>query len=107
MGRDNSLPFHLWRNINTIKCPLRTNNKKTWRYIKMDKLPLKGYRTYIVSLLMAVFGVLALADWNSFLDNPTAGMVALISAIIMAVLRSITTTPPGVNVADLNKPSDK
>lgn len=56
----------------------------------------KGYRTYIVALLMAVFGVLAMADWNFIIDNPKAGIVALGSALLMAVLRSITTTPPGV-----------
>lgn len=58
---------------------------------------MKGYRTYVVSALMALFGVLAMTDWNAFLSDPKAGAVALGSAIIMAVLRSITTTPPGVS----------
>lgn len=56
---------------------------------------MKGYRTYIISALVAVFGILAMADWNAILDNPQAGMVALGSAVLMAVLRTITTTPPG------------
>ena len=46
---------------------------------------------------MAVFGILAMYDWNTFLNDPKAGTVALVSAIIMAALRSITTTPPGSN----------
>lgn len=56
---------------------------------------MKGFRTYIISAIVAVFGVLELTDWAAFLDNPTAGAVALGSAILMAVLRSFTTTPPG------------
>lgn len=56
-----------------------------------------GYRTYIASALLALFGVLAAVDWVAFLDNPGAGLVAIGSAILMAVLRSITTTPPGVS----------
>jgi hypothetical protein len=58
---------------------------------------MKGYRTFIVSALMAIFGVLAIADWNAIIDNPQAGVVALFSAVIMAVLRVFTTTPPGVS----------
>lgn len=61
---------------------------------------MKGYRTYVVSALMALFGVLAMTDWNVFLSDPKAGAVALGSAVIMAVLRSITTTPPGVSSTD-------
>lgn len=60
---------------------------------------MKGYRTFIVSALMAIFGVLAIADWNAIIDNPHAGVVALFSAVIMAVLRVFTTTPPGVSEA--------
>lgn len=56
---------------------------------------MKGYRTYIISALVAVFGILEMADWNAILDNPQAGMVALGSAVLMAVLRTITSTPPG------------
>ncbi len=56
---------------------------------------LVGYRTYIVSAMIAIFGVLEAADWNSFFDNPGAGLVAIGSAIIMAIMRAITTTPPG------------
>jgi hypothetical protein len=57
---------------------------------------LTGYRTYIVSFLIAMFGILEMTDWNAFFDNPGAGAVALVTALIMAGLRTITTTPPGV-----------
>jgi hypothetical protein len=53
-----------------------------------------GYRTYIAAGLVALFGVLAQTDWISFLSNPKAGLVAIGSAILMAIMRSITTTPP-------------
>jgi len=64
---------------------------------------LQGYRTFIVSALMAVFGALALVDWNAFIDNPQAGIVAIFSAIIMAILRAFTTTPPRVQSVDSSK----
>lgn len=56
-----------------------------------------GYRTYVAAALMALFGVLATVDWNTMLQNP-AGLVAVGGAVLMAILRSITTTPPGVSV---------
>jgi len=56
---------------------------------------LKGYRTYIIAALMAAFGVMATFDWISVFNDPKAGMVVLFQALVMAVLRSITTTPPG------------
>jgi hypothetical protein len=56
---------------------------------------MKGFRTYIIAVIVAIFGVLEMTDWSSFLDNPKAGAVALGSAILMAILRSVTTTPPG------------
>lgn len=56
---------------------------------------MQGYRTYLASALLALFGVLATTDWVSFLNDPKAGLVALGSAALMAVLRSVTTTSPG------------
>lgn len=55
-----------------------------------------GYKTYIASLLPIVMGVIELTDWNHFIQNPKAGLIALGSGILMAVMRSITTTtkPP-------------
>ena len=56
---------------------------------------LTGYKTYLAATLLAVFGVLAATDWVAFLSNPGAGWTAIVSAVVFAVLRSITTTPPG------------
>lgn len=57
---------------------------------------LTGYRTYIAAALMAIFSTLAIIDWNAFLTDPSAGWMGLISAVVMAVFRAITSTPPGV-----------
>lgn len=54
-----------------------------------------GYRTYIIAILTGVFGALATVDWNRFLDDPKAGASILVMAMVMAIMRSITTTPPG------------
>lgn len=52
---------------------------------------LNGWKTYIAALVPIVFGVLQMTDWNAFLANPKAGIVALGSGILMAVMRWITT----------------
>jgi hypothetical protein len=57
---------------------------------------LTGYRTYIAAALVALFGALAVVDWNAFLTNPEAGWTAIITAVGFAILRTFTTTPPGV-----------
>jgi hypothetical protein len=56
---------------------------------------MQGYRTYIIAFLQVAFGVLAATDWTHVLSDPKAGMVAIASGILMAFMRSITTTPPG------------
>lgn len=56
-----------------------------------------GYRTYIAAGLLAVFGVLAQTDWISFIANPKAGAVAIGSGVLMALMRTITTTPPATS----------
>lgn len=55
---------------------------------------LVGFRTYIIAALTAAFGALAVVDWNSFLQDPKAGWSVVAMAVVMAVMRSITTTPP-------------
>lgn len=55
---------------------------------------LVGFRTYIIAALTAAFGALAVVDWNSFLQDPKAGWSVVAMAVIMAVMRSITSTPP-------------
>ncbi|MEF3367947.1 hypothetical protein V3H18_15540 [Methylocystis sp. 9N] len=56
---------------------------------------MQGYRTYVAAALVAVFGALASSDWVGFLNDPKAGAVAIGSAALMAIMRSITSTPPG------------
>lgn len=68
---------------------------------------LTGFRTYIVAFLVALFGVLAVTDWNVFLDNPGAGIVAIVSAVLMAFLRSVTTTPPGIKANTTTTTTEK
>jgi len=53
-----------------------------------------GWRTYLMSALTAAFGALAIADWNSFLQDPKAGWSIIAMSVMMAIMRSITTTPP-------------
>ena len=54
-----------------------------------------GYRTYIVAALTALFGVLATTDWVKFFDDPKAGASIVAMSVLMAVMRSITSTAPG------------
>lgn len=56
---------------------------------------MQGFRTYAVAALVATFGALAAADWNAFLHDPKAGWSLIASSVIFAIMRSITTTPPG------------
>ena len=54
---------------------------------------MKGLKTLIVSLLLAVFGVLEGTDLTQFLSEENAGLAVTIIAVIMAGLRVVTTTP--------------
>jgi hypothetical protein len=51
---------------------------------------MNGYKTYLASGLLALFGVLVQVDWVRFLDDPKSGYVAIASAILMAVMRAWT-----------------
>jgi hypothetical protein len=54
-----------------------------------------GYRTLLMNLGLAIFGVLETFDWTSTL-GAKAGMVVTGIGIMNMVLRSLTTTPIGV-----------
>jgi hypothetical protein len=54
-----------------------------------------GWRTYLVSAVTAAFGALAIADWNKFVEDPKAGWAIIGMSVVMAVMRSVTSTPPG------------
>lgn len=66
-------------------------------YKERAAMPLTGYRTMIVSAVIAVVGALQGLDWVHLLpsDPATVGWVVMGLGAIMAVLRSITTTPMG------------
>lgn len=59
---------------------------------------MEGYKTYIAAVLVTVFGVLAQTNWIEFLANPTAGIVAIGTAILFAVMRAISTGPAAVQI---------
>ncbi len=59
---------------------------------------LKGYRTYLAAAIVAAIGVLAELSpekWQQIVDDPSGGLSLIGSGILFAVLRAITTTPPG------------
>jgi hypothetical protein len=59
---------------------------------------LKGYRTYLVAALIAMIGFLAELSpeqWTKLVDDPAGGIGFIAGGILMAVMRKITTTPPG------------
>jgi len=56
---------------------------------------LTGFKTYIAAALVAVFGVLQAVDWVTLIGNPKAGLQTVGVAILMAIMRSVTNTPPG------------
>jgi hypothetical protein len=56
---------------------------------------LKGWRTMLLSLAVAVVGVLQTADWATIVAPGQVGPTILAIAIVMAVLRTLTDTPVG------------
>lgn len=62
--------------------------ERTWHAIK-------GWRTILLSVLLAVVGVLQTADWATIVGPKQVGPVMLGVAIIVAVLRVLTDTPLG------------
>jgi lysozyme len=55
----------------------------------------KGWKTMIVSSVLAVVGVLQTADWATIVSPTDVGPTILGIAIVVAVLRSVTDTPVG------------
>jgi hypothetical protein len=56
----------------------------------------KGWRTVMLSVLLAVVGVLQTADWATIVPPRQVGPVMLVIAIVVAVLRVLTDTPLGI-----------
>lgn len=55
----------------------------------------KGWRTLVVSLVLAVVGVLQTADWATIVGPAAVGPVMLGIGAVVAVLRALTDTPVG------------
>ena len=55
----------------------------------------KGWRTLIVSVILAVVGVLQTADWATIVGPAAVGPVMLGIGAVVAVLRALTDTPVG------------
>lgn len=56
---------------------------------------LKGWRTMLLSLAIAVTGVLQTADWATIVGPRQVGPTMLSIGILVAVLRTLTDSPVG------------
>lgn len=56
---------------------------------------MKGYRTLLFSLAVAVVGVLQSFDWASVIPPEHTGIALTIVGLAGAVLRFLTSTPVG------------
>jgi hypothetical protein len=57
----------------------------------MEKI--KGFKTLIFAIIVAVLGVLETFDWISIFDGESGGIWVSVIGIVIAFLRKITTTP--------------
>lgn len=55
----------------------------------------KGWRTFALSMLLAIAGALQTADWATIVSPRQVGPVILAIGILVAVLRTLTDTPLG------------
>ena len=56
---------------------------------------MKGYRTLLFSLAVAVVGVLQSFDWATVVPPEQAGFALTIIGVAGAILRFLTSTPVG------------
>ena len=54
---------------------------------------MQGYKTFIVSLLLTIFGALEAFDFTQFVGADNAGYIIVANGVIMYVLRRMTNTP--------------
>jgi len=54
---------------------------------------LKGWKTFIVALLVSIFGALESFNFTEFLNADTAGYVTTGIGIVIFILRALTSTP--------------
>jgi hypothetical protein len=56
---------------------------------------MKGYRTLLFSLAVAIVGVLQSFDWASVIPPEQAGVALTVVGVAGAILRFLTSTPAG------------
>jgi hypothetical protein len=56
---------------------------------------MKGYRTLLFSLAVAVVGVLQSFDWATVVPADQAGVALTVIGVAGAILRFLTSTPVG------------
>ena len=54
---------------------------------------MKGFRTLVFSLAVAIVGVLQTADWATIIPPDQAGLALTIVGVVAAALRFFTSTP--------------
>lgn len=54
---------------------------------------LKGKKTFIFAILLAILGGLEAMDFTNFLNDSTAGIVTIVISGAIAALRTVTNTP--------------
>lgn len=57
---------------------------------------LTGLRTFALAAAAAILGIAETFDWTQVLEGVHPGTVTIVMAGIMAVMRAITKTPPGL-----------
>lgn len=58
---------------------------------------MKGYRTLLFSLALAIVGVLETFDWTNVMSDERAGVMLTAIGVASAVLRFLTNTPVGAS----------
>ncbi len=74
---------------------IKTRSRSMHHLLSRVWQTLKGWKTMLVSLAIAVAGVLQTADWATIVPPSKVGPTILGMAILVAVLRALTTTPVG------------
>ena len=60
---------------------------------------MKGWRTLVLNVGIAVLGVLEVTDWTSLLGSDKAGLAVTAVAVANILLRALTTTAIGSRAA--------
>lgn len=56
---------------------------------------LKGKRSFILAAIIAILGALQTLDWSQVVTEENAGVVLIVLAAMIAILRRYTNTAPG------------